>query len=104
MLRIPVETLFETKEEFERQLDWSPPSLYLFKVGDRQHPSAAVRLDPLPKAIFSRLPVRYEVFSPAMAHRRLRSTMLSVYRNCEPASISRGYNFEPRGRSRYLTC
>jgi hypothetical protein len=44
--------VFETKEEFERQLDRSPPSIYLFRDGDRQHPSAAVRLDPLPKAIF----------------------------------------------------
>jgi hypothetical protein len=48
--------VFETPEEFEKQLDWSPPSLYLFKVGDQQHLSATVRVDPLPKALFSQLP------------------------------------------------
>jgi hypothetical protein len=48
--------VFETQEEFEKQLDWSPPSLYLFKVGDQQHLSAAIRADPLPKALFSQLP------------------------------------------------
>jgi hypothetical protein len=48
--------VFETREEFEKQLDWSPPSLYLFKVGDQQHLSATIRVDPLPKALFSQLP------------------------------------------------
>ena len=48
--------VFETKEEFEKQLDWSPPSLYLFKVGDQKHLSATIRVDPLPKALFSQLP------------------------------------------------
>src|SRR5271165_6120593 len=40
--------MFETQEEFEKQLDWSPPSLYLFKVGDQQHLSATVHVDLLP--------------------------------------------------------
>jgi hypothetical protein len=48
--------VFETREEFEKQLDSSPPSLYLFKVGDQQHLSATIRVDPLPKALFSQLP------------------------------------------------
>ena len=48
--------VFETQEQFEKQFDWSPPSLYLFKVGDQQHLSGTVRVDPLPKALFSRLP------------------------------------------------
>ena len=48
--------VFETQEEFEKQLDWSPPSLYLFKVGDQQHPSGTVRVDPLPKVLLSQLP------------------------------------------------
>ena len=48
--------VFETREEFEKQLDWSPPSLYLFKVGDQQHLSATIRVDPLPKALISQLP------------------------------------------------
>src|SRR5579864_7572724 len=48
--------LFETQEEFQKQLDWSPPSLYLFKAADQQHLSTTVRVDPLPTALFSRLP------------------------------------------------
>jgi hypothetical protein len=47
---------FETQEEFERQLDSSPPSLHLFKAGDRHHLSATVRTDPLPQALTSQLP------------------------------------------------
>jgi hypothetical protein len=47
---------FDTEEEFESQLDWSPPSLYLFKAGDQQHLSNVVKFDPLPKAIASRFP------------------------------------------------
>ena len=47
---------FDTEEDFERQLDWSPPSLYLFRAGDQQHLSSVVRFDPLPKALASRLP------------------------------------------------
>jgi hypothetical protein len=47
---------FENEEEFESQLDWSPPSLYLFKAGDQQHLSSVVRSDPLPKAVASRFP------------------------------------------------
>jgi hypothetical protein len=50
------EDVFDTQAEFEKQLDWSPPSLYLFKVGDQQHLSATVRIDPLPKVLFSQLP------------------------------------------------
>ena len=50
------EDVFDTQAEFEKQLDWSPPSLYLFKIGDQQHLSGTVRVDPLPKALFSRLP------------------------------------------------
>jgi hypothetical protein len=46
----------ETQEQFEKQLDWSPPSLYLFKVGDQQHLSGTVRVDPLPKVLLSQLP------------------------------------------------
>jgi hypothetical protein len=48
--------VFETQEEFEKQLDWSPPSLYRFNVGDQQHLSATIRINPLPKALFSQLP------------------------------------------------
>jgi hypothetical protein len=48
--------IFERREQFEKQLDWSPPSLYLFDVGDQRHLSATVRVDPLPKALFSQLP------------------------------------------------
>jgi hypothetical protein len=47
---------FDTWEEFEKELDWSPPSLYLFKVGDQQHLSATIGVDPLPMALFSQLP------------------------------------------------
>ena len=47
---------FDTEEEFESQLDWSPPSLYLFKADDQQHLSKVVRFDPLPKALASRFP------------------------------------------------
>jgi hypothetical protein len=48
--------VFETQEEFEKHLDWSPPSLYLFKGDDQQHLSATVGVDPLPKALLSQLP------------------------------------------------
>ena len=48
--------VFETQEEFEKQLDSSPPSLYLFKAGDQQHLSSTVRVDPLPKVLLSKLP------------------------------------------------
>jgi hypothetical protein len=51
----PVE-VFGTQEEFEKLLDGSPPSLYLFNVRDQQHLSATIRVDPLPKALFSQLP------------------------------------------------
>jgi hypothetical protein len=54
--------MFETQEEFEKQLDCSPPSLYLFKVGDQQHLSATIRVDPLPKALFSQLPEETKSF------------------------------------------
>jgi hypothetical protein len=54
--------VFETQEEFEKQLDWSPPSLYLFKVGDQQHLSGTIRADPLPKALFSQLPEETKSF------------------------------------------
>ena len=47
---------FATQEEFEKQLDRSPPSLYLFQTGDRQHLSATTRVDPLPEAFSSQLP------------------------------------------------
>ena len=47
---------FDTEEQFESQLDWSPPSLYLFKAGDQQHLSKVVQFDPLPKALASRFP------------------------------------------------
>src|ERR1700722_11284006 len=50
------EDVFDTQAELEKHLDRSPPSLYLFKVGDQQHLSATVRVDPLPKALFSHLP------------------------------------------------
>jgi hypothetical protein len=50
------EDVFDTQAEFEKQFDWSAPSLYLFKVGDQQHLSATVRVDPLPKVLFSQLP------------------------------------------------
>lgn len=45
---------FDTEEEFESQLDWSPPSLYLFKVGDQQRFSNVVKCDPLPNKVASR--------------------------------------------------
>jgi hypothetical protein len=48
--------VFQTQEEFEKQFDWSPPSLYRFDVGDQQHLVATIRGDPLPKALFSQLP------------------------------------------------
>jgi hypothetical protein len=47
---------FDTEEEFESQLDWAPPSLYLLKAGDQRHLSNVVRVDPLPKAIACRFP------------------------------------------------
>ena len=47
---------FDTQEEFESQLDWSPPSLYVFKADDQQHLSNVIRFDPLPKAVTSRFP------------------------------------------------
>ena len=47
---------FDTEEEFESQLDWSPPSLYLFKAGDQQHLSKVVRFNPIPKTVASRFP------------------------------------------------
>jgi hypothetical protein len=67
------------KEEFEKQLDWSPPSLSFLKVGDRQHLSTTVRFDPLPRAPLFPVAGRYDVFSPARARRRRQSTTLSVY-------------------------
>lgn len=42
---------FDTEEEFERQLNWSP-----LKADDQQHLAEVVRLDPLPKAVASRFP------------------------------------------------
>ena len=53
---------FDTEEEFESQLDWSPPSLYLFKAGDQEHLSNVVRFDPLPKGIASRFPAGTKSF------------------------------------------
>jgi len=47
---------FQTVQEFERQLDWSPPSLYLFDAGDEKHLSATVHVNPLPAAITCQLP------------------------------------------------
>ena len=47
---------FDTEEDFQSQLDWSPPSLYLFKAGDQRHLSNVVQVDPLPKALASRFP------------------------------------------------
>ena len=48
--------VFETPEEFEKELDWSPPSLYLLKPGDQQHFSGTVLSDPLPNVLTSQLP------------------------------------------------
>lgn len=48
--------VFQTQEEFEKQFDWSPPSLCLFDVGDQQHLAATIRVDPLPQALSSQLP------------------------------------------------
>src|SRR5215471_6154128 len=53
---------FDTEEEFESQLDWSPPSLYLFKADDRKHLSNVIRFDPLPKCIASRFPAGTKSF------------------------------------------
>jgi len=50
------EDVFDTQAEFEKQLDWSPPSLSLFKVGDQQHLSTTVRVDPMPRVLLSQLP------------------------------------------------
>lgn len=47
---------FDTEEEFQSQLDWSPPSLYLFRAGDHKHLSKTVGFDPLPKTLASRFP------------------------------------------------
>ena len=47
---------FDTEEEFESQLDWSPPSLYLLEAGDQRHLSNVVRVDPLPKTVACRFP------------------------------------------------
>ena len=63
------EDVFDTQAEFEKQLDWSPPSLYLFKVGDQQHLSTTVRF-PVAR--------RYQVLSPSMAYGRRQSTTFSV--------------------------
>jgi hypothetical protein len=85
--------VFETKEEFEMKRHCSPPSLhlFLFKVGDRKYLSATGRFDPLPKNLFSRLPVRVaetcEVCSPAMAPRRRQSATLNVV-----SSLTNGRN------------
>jgi hypothetical protein len=85
--------VFETKEEFEMQLHCSPASLhlFLFKVGDRQYLSATGRFNPLPKNLFSRLPVRVagrcEVCSPLMAPRRRQSATLKVF-----SSLTNGRN------------
>jgi hypothetical protein len=48
--------VFQTQEEFEKQLDWSPPSLYLFNVCDQQRLAATIRVDPLPQALSSQFP------------------------------------------------
>ena len=47
---------FDTEEQFESQLDWAPPSLYLLKAGDQRHLSNVVRVDPLPKTVACRFP------------------------------------------------
>ena len=47
---------FETEEEFESQLDGSPPSLYLFEAADQQHLSNVVGFNPIPKTLASRFP------------------------------------------------
>jgi hypothetical protein len=56
--------MFETQEEFEKELDWSPPSLYLFKPGDQQHLSGTVLSDPLPKVLTSQLPAGSTNYGP----------------------------------------
>jgi hypothetical protein len=47
---------FETEEDFHSQIDWSPPSLYLFSPGDLRHLSTSVQLNPLPQSLMSRFP------------------------------------------------
>jgi hypothetical protein len=47
---------FETQEDFQNQIDWSPPSLYLFCAGDQRHLSANVHVNPLPKSLMSQFP------------------------------------------------
>ena len=48
--------VFESEAQFEGELDWSPPSLYLFDVDDQQHLSATVCVNPLPRGYSSQLP------------------------------------------------
>jgi hypothetical protein len=54
--------MFETQEEFEKELDWSPPSLYLFEPGDQRHLAGTVLSDPLPKVLTSQLPAGTKSF------------------------------------------
>jgi len=83
------EDLFDTRAEFEKQLDWSPPSLYLFRVGDQQHLSATVRVDPLPKVILSQLPEDTKSFSFAGATKTvLNDVQCLSKRNCRKIAIS----------------
>jgi hypothetical protein len=67
---------FETQEEFEKELDWSPPSLYLFKAGDRQYLSATA----LSGSSHFTVARRHQVVSSAMGRRRWRPLSLSVCR------------------------
>lgn len=46
-------TILQTRRDIEDQLDWSPPSLYLFKRGDRKHLSGTAQIDPLPETLVS---------------------------------------------------
>ena len=47
---------FETEEDFQSQIDWSPPSLYLFSAGGPRHLSTSVQVNPLPQSLMSRFP------------------------------------------------
>jgi len=53
---------FETIEQFEQEVDWSPPSLYLFALNHTFYRDTAVRKHPLPDEMTADLPVGTESF------------------------------------------
>jgi hypothetical protein len=71
---------FQTKEEFRAQLDWSPPSLYLFHQGDEprtQSESANVQLlDPSILGVADRARLYYLEFRQDGASEYYRSVFI----------------------------